>query len=259
MEKSSFYAVIPATVRYDKEIIPNAKLLYGEITALADKKGYCWAKNKYFADLYEVEETTISLWISQLKNKGYIFVEIDQKKGNERKIYIGNISKKKLNTSSGKAEDPLREIQKTSSGNPEDPDKAKSALKKVPSITESNTVNICGESAAPSLPDSLKAEPNPPEITPPPPFNNKEYLEMIADKDPNDYVRLIAVYCLERKSEFPTKKAVSDFIKRNVKVAKQLIEYPEKKFLDTIWEIDHSEFFKDGNWGLETVLKRIVK
>ena len=37
----SYYAVMTAEVRYDKELCPNAKLLYAEITALSNTKGYC--------------------------------------------------------------------------------------------------------------------------------------------------------------------------------------------------------------------------
>lgn len=70
--KKSYYAVIPATVRYDKRIPAAAKLLYGEITALCNQSGLCWAENTYFANLYEVNTRTIQGWINALLNAGYI-------------------------------------------------------------------------------------------------------------------------------------------------------------------------------------------
>ena len=76
-EKPSYYAIIPANVRYS-DLKPNAKLLYGEITALSNKHGFCFASNNYFANLYKVNKNTISSWISDLKNKGFIEVTIER-------------------------------------------------------------------------------------------------------------------------------------------------------------------------------------
>lgn len=89
-EKKSYYAIIPANVRYDKSITPNAKLLYGEITALCNEKGYCWASNNYFADLYEVTPQAVSKWINQLAKKGYITLDYERagKEIKQRNIYI---------------------------------------------------------------------------------------------------------------------------------------------------------------------------
>ena len=81
MENPNFYAIIPANVRYDNELTANAKLLYGEITALCNSKGFCWATNEYFADLYGVSRTSISNWINALIKKGYITRELIYKEG----------------------------------------------------------------------------------------------------------------------------------------------------------------------------------
>ena len=89
--KQSYYAIIPANVRYDKNLTPNAKLLYGEITALCNEKGYCWAENKYFADLYGVSLKSISVWINSLVDKGYIQSEIIYKE-NSKEIYARQLT-----------------------------------------------------------------------------------------------------------------------------------------------------------------------
>lgn len=80
-EKPNYFAVIPANVRYDKDLKDKAKLLYGEIAALSNQNGYCYASNKYFAELYNVTPTTISLLIKDLVDKGYIESEIVYKEG----------------------------------------------------------------------------------------------------------------------------------------------------------------------------------
>ena len=68
----SYYAIIPASVRYDNELSANAKLLYGEITALCNEKGFCWANNDYFEELYGVGKRSIQRWIDSLVDRGYL-------------------------------------------------------------------------------------------------------------------------------------------------------------------------------------------
>ena len=75
-ERPNYYAIIPASVRYDNELRPNEKLMYGEITALSNSTGECWASNNYFAELYDVTPQAVSGWINDLKRKGYIEVDI---------------------------------------------------------------------------------------------------------------------------------------------------------------------------------------
>ena len=83
-DKPNYYAIIPADVRYSN-LKPNAKLLYGEITALIGKLGYCYASNNYFADLYGVSKNTVSRWISDLNKLGFINIEVER---NEKKQVI---------------------------------------------------------------------------------------------------------------------------------------------------------------------------
>lgn len=96
-QQKAYYAIIPANVRYDKDLAPNAKLLYGEITALCNEKGYCWASNQYFAELYHVSDRTIKKWVSQLVDKGYIVRMVNYKEGTKeiehRKLFIGGENK----------------------------------------------------------------------------------------------------------------------------------------------------------------------
>lgn len=101
--QKNYYAIIPASVRYDENIRPNAKLLYGEITALCNEKGYCWASNQYFAELYKVSKTSISLWIKDLINNGYVTTELVYKEGSKEILHrylriVNDHTQQKLNT-----------------------------------------------------------------------------------------------------------------------------------------------------------------
>ena len=77
-EKPSYYAIIPAVVRYDTRLSASEKLMYGELTCLTNKLGYCYASNSYFSKLYDKDTSTISRWVNHLEECGYITIAYDR-------------------------------------------------------------------------------------------------------------------------------------------------------------------------------------
>ena len=90
-EKPGYYAIIPADVRYDDRIPANAKLLYGEISALIGSGGFCYASNQYFATLYGMAEETISRLIAKLEKTGHIIRVLERDSSGQierRRLYL---------------------------------------------------------------------------------------------------------------------------------------------------------------------------
>ena len=111
MEAPGYYGILPANVRYDKNLKPMEKIMYSELTALSNKNGYCNATNSYFAELYEVSKNTVSLWIGDLEKAGYIktklIYEVGTKIIKERRIYIADPITKNNDTYHEKEVDPI--------------------------------------------------------------------------------------------------------------------------------------------------------
>ena len=90
MINTGYWAVLPAGVRYDRSLTQTAKLLYAEISALAQVDGYCWATDKYFAELFLCSPATITRALRTLRDAGYIRIDhASNQKGSERHIYCG--------------------------------------------------------------------------------------------------------------------------------------------------------------------------
>lgn len=85
--QKTYWSIIPAEVKYDEDLSPMAKLLFGEIASLCNERGYCWASNKYFAELYKSSKDSVSRWISELVKKEYVETEINA--GGDRQICLG--------------------------------------------------------------------------------------------------------------------------------------------------------------------------
>lgn len=106
--QKSYYAVIPASVRYNNKIVDGAKLLYGEITALCNGKGYCWASNEYFSNLYNKDIRTIQRWFISLSKEEVIYI---LNKSGKRKIFI---SESKTEDYQEPEEDKVEDVKKES-------------------------------------------------------------------------------------------------------------------------------------------------
>lgn len=89
MEMPSYYTITPAPIRYS-DAPPREILMYGEITALSNKYGYCTAGNDYFARLYDKDKGTVSGWITDMVKRGWIRRELIME-GNQvkqRRLYL---------------------------------------------------------------------------------------------------------------------------------------------------------------------------
>lgn len=125
--RPGYYAIIPADVRYDDRIPANAKLLYGEISALIGAEGFCFATNQYFADLYGVTVETIARLLTKLEGAGHIHRVIEKDQSGQivsRKLYLkvsmpdGWGIDKKINTPRQKNQEGIdKKINNTNTSN----------------------------------------------------------------------------------------------------------------------------------------------
>lgn len=92
VESGNFYLIITRPVLNDSRLSSSAKLLFGLITSLQTKTGYCYASNEFLAkELGVTCEDTITKLVRKLKETGYITIEIERdeqtKKTLMRKIF----------------------------------------------------------------------------------------------------------------------------------------------------------------------------
>lgn len=87
--RPSYWAVLPAQVRYDPALPASAKILYAEISSLTDQRGYCYATNDYFMRLFGMAERTLQGLLRALRDHGYIQIQDGNGGAGRRKIYAG--------------------------------------------------------------------------------------------------------------------------------------------------------------------------
>lgn len=228
----SYYAIIPADIRYNEALSANAKLLYGEITALCNKEGYCWASNQYFAKLYNVHKDTISKWVSELVQQEFVYFTVLE--NNYRQIFLAEHRQKDL---------PYR--QKRLGGTAKTPrgDRQKRLHNNTVNNTNNNTVTK-------QVSDHMDLN---------------EFIQKCR-QSPQKHIQVIGEWAEGEQPKHTTYGEWQSFIRRNLKPAKELSAYPIEK-VEKAYQLLQKDIVKklpngktEGfitKYSLETVIKYI--
>lgn len=172
--KPAYWAILPAKVRYDEQLRPNAKLLYAEISALQNVRGYCYASNTSLARLFGIAPRTVRDLLADLEAHGYIHTQVIRDEKNEvveRRIYT---------------EQPLPTVVPPSGENPPYPPPAENGH-----TSGENLPYPSGEN--PPL-DQYKNRPDIPPIVPQRGRHTRREPKKAPDWKPDRFVRFWAAY-----------------------------------------------------------------
>ena len=86
-QQPNYWGILPASIRYDKELSSTAKLLGLEINSLTQQCGYCYATNKYLGELMCTEPRHIRRILAELKSRAHLHIDYGAS-GHKRRIYI---------------------------------------------------------------------------------------------------------------------------------------------------------------------------
>lgn len=89
-EQQTGWVIIPPQIVADENLTNSQKMLLGRIMGLSNKKGYCYASNEWLGQQLGLKPTTISGYISELVEDGYIkrvLKKTDNEEVKERRLY----------------------------------------------------------------------------------------------------------------------------------------------------------------------------
>lgn len=70
---SNYFSILPARVRYDRDLPQGAKLLYSEISSAVSLNMYSCLTNKEFLQFFHSSERTMQRWLDALLKAGFIY------------------------------------------------------------------------------------------------------------------------------------------------------------------------------------------
>lgn len=88
MEYIKYYSIVNKDYMSSNELNSLDKLLLIHITALCYKEGYCYATNRFFADIYGYDRKTISRSINKLVDRKILDSRLEYNNMNLSKRYL---------------------------------------------------------------------------------------------------------------------------------------------------------------------------
>lgn len=83
---NGYFGILPTNIRHNKNLKPLSKLLFCEITASLEDDGVCVKRNIYFSKIMDISKVYVSRCLKELRDNGYIHVEIELEEGTQRFI-----------------------------------------------------------------------------------------------------------------------------------------------------------------------------
>lgn len=92
MSEGNYWAVLTAPILECARISDGAKLFYAQISRYTNSRGYCWASNRALSEELGIGERTVSRYVAELEEAGFIQTELvgvsDRKRRRERHIRL---------------------------------------------------------------------------------------------------------------------------------------------------------------------------
>ena len=90
VSKKERFIIIPYKVIVDSNLHYLDKILYGEIISLSNKKGYCYANNKYFMEENKITKQVLLRGLKRLEENKYIEIiyALNKSNADKRTIYL---------------------------------------------------------------------------------------------------------------------------------------------------------------------------
>ena len=106
MTEGRTYLKLDGAMKNVDSVPPSGRIIYAEVCALAQKEGYCFASNKYFATVYHLTVQSASRLLNMLKKQGFLEITYGTDERGYRKRYI-----------KPKREDGVTKMRRTTSQN----------------------------------------------------------------------------------------------------------------------------------------------